>query len=477
MIVGIAVLASVAALVRLEPDVPPHNLDTSSWHPVNRAPGAAVLSLTVALSLPVSGREALEAKFYAVSDPSHAEYGHHLSKDAITSLLNVPQAQVDRVRSFFLAAGALEAVASPFGDVITLRISVAAAEAALHTILHEYAHKEQHSERIIRASAPYSVPASIASDVTLVGELVQFPALRRRDLTSDLHDDATGSPVGKGSWPNACETAPKCKGLVTPAVLAQRYRLPNVNSSATAAAGNGSTMAVAEFQGQRFVTADLEGFSKACHANVKVAKVIGGDSPPSPGVESELDIEYIRAVAPDVPLTVVYAQKYSLLDWGNTVTALDAPPLVHSVSYGNDEKQQSGGAYMDAVNTQFIKAGARGLSILFASGDQGVCGREGCGFFKKRFKPDFPGGSPYHTSVGGTDFLTNDVGEEKVWSDGGGGFSDHFPIPSYQAAAVAAFKTTSQAAGTLPAQSLWNNNGTRLPRRCRARWPEGAILR
>ena len=50
------------------------------------------------------------------------------------------------------------------------------------------------------------------------------------------------------------------------------------------------------------------------------------------------------------------------------------------------------------------QAGTMGLTILFASGDQGVCGREGCGFFFKRFKPDFPGGSPYHTSVGGTDF-------------------------------------------------------------------------
>ena len=31
-----------------------------------------------------------------------------------------------------------------------------------------------------------------------------------------------------------------------------------------------------------------------------------------------------------------------------------------------------------------IKAGAMGISILVASGDQGVCGREGCGvFFKK----------------------------------------------------------------------------------------------
>ena len=31
---------------------------------------------------------------------------------------------------------------------------------------------------------------------------------------------------------------------------------------------------------------------------------------------------------------------YSLLGWCNQITALENSPLVHSVSYGNDEKQQ-----------------------------------------------------------------------------------------------------------------------------------------
>ena len=69
-----------------------------------------------------------------------------------------------------------------------------------------------------------------------------------------------------------------------------------------------------------------------------------------------------------------------------------------------------------------------------------MCGREGCGlgiFHKKRFKPDFPGGSPYVTVVGGTNFLGDSVGDEEAWQMGGGGFSDEFPIPDFQAAAVA----------------------------------------
>merc|ERR1712151_14900 len=110
-----------------------------------------------------------------------------------------------------------------------------------------------------------------------------------------------------------------------------------------------------------------------------------------------------------------------------------------------DEAQQTSAEYMRTCNMAFMKAGARGVSILFASGDQGVCGREGCGLFKKRFKPDFPAASPYITAVGGTDFLGDAVGDEMAWQSGGGGFSDTFDIPAYQQAAVAAYKARPNA--------------------------------
>ena len=239
--------------------------------------------------------------------------------------------------------------------------------------------------------------------------------------------------AGGAGHAEVCEDVKRtsCKGLVTPAVLMERYSIPS-DSAASARTDAMSSMSVAEFDPtfshrQHFDPKDIAGFSAACHVNATVDNVVGGDDPPRPGDEAELDIEYIKGVAQHVPLTVIYAEGYSLLNWANNVTSMADPPLVHSVSYGNDEKQQSGAAYMDAVNIALMKAGARGLSILFASGDEGVCGREGCGLIKRRFKPWFPDGSPYLTSVGGTDFATDSTGEEAVWPSGGGGFSDHFP--------------------------------------------------
>lgn len=162
-------------------------------------------------------------------------------------------------------------------------------------------------------------------------------------------------------------------------------------------------------------------------------------------------------------MTVVYASQYSLLNWAYKISNLSDAPLVHSVSYGNDEVQQTSVSYMQVCNTAFMKAGARGLSILFASGDQGVCGRSGCGLIRhSRFHPDFPAGSPYVTAVGGTDFVQKGVvGDEMAWKSSGGGFSDTFGIPDFQKTAVADYKASSDA--DLPPAELWNNTGRGYP--------------
>jgi len=325
---------------------------------------------------------------------------------------------------------------------------VASAEKALQTELSLFTHSDRTDVRIVRSSSSYSLPAEIAQHVALVGELLQFPRMRLPELKN---------LVGKGSWPNDCTSASQCKGLVTPGVLAQRYKLPTGKDSNTGA----TSMAVAEFQGQYYQDSDLTKFGSAFNRDVKVDITIGGNKP-SAGVEAELDIEYIKSVAPGVPLTVVYSDSYSLLDWANQITNMADSPLVHSVSYGNDEVQQTSTEFMYTVNTAFIKAGARGLSLLVASGDQGVCGRSGCGVFgHARFHPDFPGGSPFITTVGGTDFVGSEIGDEMAWGSGGGGFSDTFGIPDYQKTAVATYKASSDA--NLPPQKLWNNTGRGYP--------------
>ena len=156
-----------------------------------------------------------------------------------------------------------------------------------------------------------------------------------------------------------------------------------------------------------------------------------------------------------------YQTAYSLLEWIENILDLESPPLVHSGSYGNDEVDQISPEYMDECNVQFQLAGSRGMSILFASGDQGVWGRNGVG---ETFHPDFPSSSPYITSVGGTVFQYYDtIGDESVWICGGGGFSDHFPAPDWQVGVITDYLKYAQKQGVLPPESLFNISGRAYP--------------
>jgi len=440
-------LGANAEWIKQEQGVRTFSEEDSTWRLASEPAADMPMKITVALKVEDEQRAKLEQIFWDVSDPQHAKYGQHLTRDEITKVLDVPQSRVDLVKEYFMSAGATSVEVNPNNDMLTVTMNAAKVESALETKLGMFTHSESDIS-IVRAQGSYHLPEEVHEHVALVGDLLQFPRIRNKALQNL-------KATGAGSWPNQC-SASGCKGLVTPFELKERY---HVSESSNAVAGN--SMAVAEFQGQYYKDTDVSKFNDGCSQTVAVAQVVGPQSQ-SAGVEAELDVEFMGAIAPEVPLTVVNNKQYSLLDWTNQITSLDNSPLVHSVSYGNDEIQQSSDEYMYTCNTAFMKAGAQGISILFASGDQGVCGRSGCGFMKhKRFHPDFPAGSPYITSVGGTDFAQSAIGDETVWNAGGGGFSDTFAIPDFQKDMVAAYKARSDA--SLPDASLWNNTGRGYP--------------
>jgi len=429
----------------LEPEVKQHNVATSSWKSQGRAEKNRLMRFQVPLKVGRKELMALEKTFFEVSDPDHERYGQHLSIEDVRDLLAVPEKRIQRVRTWLEEhSGKVELNAHR--DTFTVIMRHEDLERMVNTEIHRFVHKDSEKVSVYRAAKQYYVPIDISHEINMIGELLQFPALKDKKLTN---------LKGSGQWPNSCK-ASGCAGLVQPAVLDAAYNVPNATLASDTA--NGNAMAVAEFQGQYFKTSDLKTFSDQCNRDVTVDKIIGGNEN-SAGIEAELDIEYIKSIAPSIPLTVVYATQYSLLDWVNQISGTADTPKVHSVSYGNDEKQQSSRNYMLTCNTAFQKAGAQGISILFASGDQGVCGREGCGFFKKTFKPDFPAASPYITAVGGTDFYGDGIGPEQAWQMSGGGFSNNFGIPSYQADFVATYKKTA----TLPKSSYYNNTGRGYP--------------
>lgn len=108
-------------------------------------------------------------------------------------------------------------------------------------------------------------------------------------------------------------------------------------------------------------------------------------------------------------------------------------------------------SYQRRQCNEFMKLGMQGVSIVVASGDSGVAGpagddnSDGClGPTGAIFSPDFPATCPYLTTLGAT-FLppgadvTKDEETAVTRFPSGGGFSNIYPIPDYQASAVAGY--------------------------------------
>jgi tripeptidyl-peptidase-1 len=122
---------------------------------------------------------------------------------------------------------------------------------------------------------------------------------------------------------------------------------------------------------------------------------------------------------------------------------------------------------MTRFNTEICKLGLRGLTVMVASGDDGVA-NYGARTFKRNcgFNPSFPATSPYVTTVGATQGPEDGKPEIACSSSTGGlittggGFSITFPRPSYQDAAVLGYL---QNGPNLPPTSMFNAQGRGYP--------------
>lgn len=130
------------------------------------------------------------------------------------------------------------------------------------------------------------------------------------------------------------------------------------------------------------------------------------------------------------------------LDYTILVNSENDPPLVHSISYG-----EYGGSYDNATDQRFSyelqKMGIAGISVLLASGDNGV----GCNSAGTSQEFDYPS-SPYITMVGAT-YLDSATGSEVGATLSSGGFSLDFMQASWQADAVNAY---FESGVTLPSE-------------------------
>ncbi|KAL8744209.1 MAG: hypothetical protein Q9190_003516 [Brigantiaea leucoxantha] len=286
-----------------------------------------------------------------------------------------------------------------------------------------------------------------------------------------------------------------CNKFITPNCLRALYRFPPGIS-----ANPKNSYGIVEYTPQAYLQGDLDlffaNFSKNQVQRTPILDSIDGGIPQTTNQgfqfngESDLDLEYA--------MTLINPQKTTLYQVGDQVEgasfndfldALDgsycagddpvqdatypdpfnvgdpgsyqgpkncggfAATKVISTSYGYNEADLTAAYEMRQCN-EYMKLGLGGTSFLYSSGDYGVAGNGGqcidptTGEYNDGssgiFNPSFPGGCPYVTSVGATQIkpgasvtAPEEACETVIFS--GGGFSNVFPLPSYQASAVKSF--------------------------------------
>jgi kumamolisin len=228
----------------------------------------------------------------------------------------------------------------------------------------------------------------------------------------------------------------------TPRQVAQLYQFPlDVD-------GTGQTVGILELGGG-YKPADLAnyfsslGLKEPTVISVSVDK--GKNKPTNPNSadgEVLLDIEVVGAVAPGAKIAVYFAPNTSQGFQDALTTAIhDATnkPSVISISWGGPESTWTAQS-MTAFDSAAQDAAALGVTICAASGDNGSSD----GVNDGANHVDFPASSPHILACGGTSLQSANgaIQSETVWNDGaqggagGGGFSNQFPLPAWQASAT-----------------------------------------
>ncbi|OAX43341.1 subtilisin-like protein [Rhizopogon vinicolor AM-OR11-026] len=455
------------------------------WYKHAPAPKHHMLELKIALPQPKFPE--LEQHLWEVSDPSHTRYGAHLSKEETDALMAPHPETLDIVSEWLASHGLAEEdlIRSSANDWVTIHVPVGLAEDMLNTTYHVYKDSKT-GESMVRTTS-YSLPEILHEHVDLIQPTTMFA--RFKAFKSSLHwtdlaqPPVSNSPNGTITGPAGNQVDASCNNTVTISCLKQLYNSVGYNTSAT----NGNQLGLTGYLEQYANNMDLQQFYQlenpsAYGSNYTFVSINGGlnnQSYADAGIEADLDTQFGFGLTwptpgtfystggeppftPDMLSPTDTNEPYSY--WLDYVLSQDTLPQTISTSYGDDE-QTVPYTYATRVCAGMAALGARGVSVMFSSGDGGVGDGDAnpatqeCysndGRNVTKFLPAFPASCPYVTAVG----ATINIPETAVFFSGGG-FSDYFLRPSYQDAAVSEY-LAKLAPGTY--EGLYNPYGRAYP--------------
>jgi kumamolisin len=328
--------------------------------------------------------------------------------------------QVDAASRRMKVSGTAAELSAAFGTSLSL---VSSPHPGGGTATHRY------------RTGPLMVPAELDGVVTAVLGLDDRPAAR-----AYFRSSATPAPATS----------------FTPVQVAQAYGFPAGTD------GTGQTVAILEFGGG-FSTTDLTTYFSGLGItppSVTAASVDGATNTPGQSADGEvmLDIEIVGSVAPGAAQIVYFGPNtdQGFIDAISDAAHASVAPIVISISWGQSEDSWTAQS-RTAMDDAMADAVALGATVTSAAGDNGSSD----GVNDGQPHVDFPASSPHALACGGTSLVLSSSGtitSETVWNDAlsgaggsgatGGGVSDVFSQPTWQATAGVPERAVSGSTGS-----------------------------
>jgi tripeptidyl-peptidase-1 len=395
--------------------------------------------LTITLQMKRTGQEALAKTVLDIATPGSPRFREWLSQEEVLTALKVSPQGMALISDWLRMSGIAFTTTPSVGQfhfTVTVREASQLFQTFFHHMKNSLTGQEWHRASVIHA------PEEVAPHIATIFGVHGFPAPPRR--------------------PRVMES--KANIQVGPKELNAVYNVSGRGRKSTKI-----RQAVGSFEGEFMNQNDLTTFFNNLVPNAQpgdelVYKYVH-DTANGTGIEALLDIEYIMGMAPGI-LTEFWCWEAGasefcadLLNWSTAILTDSNPPIVHSVSYGHQGEMHSRctQAQLDAIDNNFMQLAGRGISLLFASGDDGS-GYIHDGGHDGKLWPIWPGSSPWVTAVGGTSFTNETMKTQQATTQfgSGGGFHWWWDAGEWQKKAIATYLSTASG---LPPETAYPKNG------------------
>ncbi|CRG89954.1 Aorsin [Talaromyces islandicus] len=492
----------------------------SQWTKHSLAPRD--VTLPVRIGIKPRNIEMGHDELMSISDPASPNYGKHWTAQEVHDFFAPAASTVHDVRKWLASAGIGRGrhQVAPSRGHIEFDASIDEVESLLNAKYEVW--KNTDTGALSLSCDEYHVPAHIQKHIDFITPTIGMSAptdpknsLKRRAVQSHgkirqpIHRPL--SPPSSGSDPN---NVTECARSISPACVRALYNIPDTAPKNV----TGNELGIYE-SGDTYDQADLDAFFKYFNTpeipagTHPILNGVDGGTAPVPqeegGGESMLDFQlayplvHPQGIRLFQTLDLQSTQSFGIFNpfldaidksyctydggddpkidpqfpdgsgWNQTaMCGVYDPPHVISFSYALAEATYPA-AYAERQCHEYMKLGLQGVSLIFASGDNGTLSRAGdagC-LSDNRQNPGFPASCPYVTAVGATQLKKNatvkdaEVAVIPEYTYGavftsGGGFSNYFAQPSYQADAVNGYLKNNTK---LPKAGSFNRTGRAFP--------------